>query len=330
MKKFKIFVTRRIPQNGLDLLTKRKNFEVEVYPKNKKISRWGLLQKVQGCDAILSLLTDTIDAKLLDAAGKNLKIVSNFAVGFDNVDLKAAKQRKIIVTNTPAPTISESVAEHALALIFGLAHRITEADRFTRTGKYKGWSPTLLTGTDVFGKTLGIVGLGRIGKALAQRMKDGFGVKILYHDVSRDEAFEMETGARFVPMKILLQKSDFVSLHVPLLKTTRHLIGAKELKLMKPTAFLVNTARGPVVDEIALTKALEKRQIGGAGLDVYECEPFIDCNPRDTHSLRKLDNVILTPHTASATKEAREAMADIAAKNIIAVLSGKPPVTPAG
>ena len=330
MKTFKIFVTRRIPQNGLDLLTKRKNFEVEVYPKNKKISRWGLLQKVQGCDAVLSLLTDTIDAKLLDVAGKNLKIISNYAVGFDNVDLKAAKKRNIIITNTPAPSISESVAEHAIALIFGLAHRIPEADRFTRAGKYRGWSPTLLTGTDVIGKTLGVIGLGRIGKALVKRMRDGFGVNILYHDIARDQVFKAESSARFVPMKTLLQKSDFISLHVPLTKNTHHLISTKELKLMKPTAFLINTSRGPVVDEFALVKALEKKEIGGAGLDVYECEPFIDCNPRDTHSLRKLDNVILTPHTASATKEAREAMADIAARNIITVLSGKPPVTPAG
>lgn len=323
-----IFITRRIPESGITLL-KKKGYNTVIYPKDKKIPRKDLLRGVQGADAILSLLTDRMDDEVLEAAGAQLKMVANYAVGFDNVDLKAAKQRGIIVTNTPSDKVTEAVAEHAVALIFGLAHRMVEADAFTRAGKYHGWGPKLLLGTDVMGKTLGIIGAGRIGSAIARRLHNGFGVNIIYNDIQRNPDMEKSYKARFRSKTQLLKEADFISLHVPLLPATRHLIGAKELKAMKKTAFLINTSRGPVVDELALVKALAQSDIGGAGLDVYECEPFIDCNPKDTYELRKMKNVILTPHTASATREAREEMSTVAAKNIVAVLSGKKPLNPA-
>ncbi|MCR4278344.1 MAG: D-glycerate dehydrogenase [bacterium] len=322
-----IFVTRAIPESGIKEL-KKKGYTVTIYPKDQKIPRKELLRGVQGADAILSLLTEKIDDDVFESAGAQLKMVANYAVGFDNIDLKSAKKRGIIVTNTPSAKVSEAVAEHAIALMFGLAHRIVEADDFTRAGKYRGWGPKMLLGTDVIGKTLGIIGTGNIGVAIARRMHDGFGLKIIYSDIKRNPDLEKKMQAKYRSKEQLLKEADFVSLHVPLLPTTRHLISTKELKMMKKTAFLVNTSRGPVVDEKALVKALARGDIGGAGLDVYECEPLIDCDPKDSYELRKMNNVILTPHTASATIEAREEMSLIAAKNIIAVLSGKKPLNP--
>lgn len=320
----KILVTRRIPNEGIDMLKARKTIKLDIYEKDQVIPRKELLKRVKGVDVILSILTEKIDAEVMDAAGPSLKMIANYAVGFDNIDLKEAAKRHIIVTNAAAPEVSETVAEHSAALIMSLAHRIVETDQFTRDGKYKSWGPELLLGTDVYGKTLGIVGAGRIGSALAKRMSQGFGMHILYFNREPNKELEKEYGAEFVSMRQLLKRADFISLHVPLLPSTRHLIGASELKLMKKTAFLINTARGPVVDETALVKALSKKQIGGAALDVFECEPLIDCNPRDTYELRKLDNVILTPHTASATIEARQAMSRTAALNILAYLDHKP------
>lgn len=320
-----IFITRDIPDEGIKMLKKRKSITLDIYEKDKKIPRRELLKRVKGCDIILSILTEKIDAQVMDAAGPQLKMIANYAVGFNNVDLDAAKKRGIIVTNTPGPEIVESVAEHAVGLIFALAHRIVETDQFTRDGKYKGWGPKLLLGTDVVGKTLGIIGTGRIGTGLVKRMYDGFGVKIIYTDLRRNKALEKKYKAKYRSKMQLLKEADFVSLHVPLLDSTRHLISTKELKAMKKTAFLINTARGPVVDEIALTKALIRGDIAGAALDVFECEPLIDCNPRDTISLRALPNVVLTPHTASATVETRQAMSRTAAKNILAFLDGKRP-----
>ena len=321
----KIFVTRDIPDEGIKMLQKRKSIQLDFYGKDKKIPRRELLKRVKGADIILSILTEHMDAEVMDAAGPQLKMIANYAVGFNNIDLVAAKERSIVVTNTPGPEIVESVAEHSIALIFALAHRIVETDNFTRKGKYKGWGPKLLLGTDVIGKTLGIIGTGQIGTGIVKRMSDGFGVKILYHDLHRNAELEKKYNAKFRSKMQLLREADFVSLHVPLLDSTRHLISTKELKAMKNTAFLINTSRGPIVDELALVKALSKGEIAGAGLDVYECEPLIDCNPRDTYDLRKLPNVILTPHTASATVGARQAMSRIAATNILAFLDGKRP-----
>jgi len=320
----KIFVTREIPDHGLKLLKAKKGVKLSIYKEDKAISRAELKKGVKGIDVLLPLLTDKIDAEIMDAAGPSLKMIANYAVGFDNIDLKAAAARGLVVTNAACPEISESVAEHALALIFALAHRIVETDAWTRKGNYKGWGPKMFLGTDIKGKTLGLIGGGAIGSALARRMKDGFEVKIIYTDIKRNEALEA-FGAKFVKQDQLLREADFVSLHVPLLPTTHHLISTKELRLMKKTAFLINTARGPIVDELALIKALLKGTIAGAGLDVYEAEPLIDANPKDTYELRKLPNVVLTPHTASATIEARQAMSTTAAKNILAFLDEKTP-----
>ncbi len=324
----RIFVTRKIHESGLKML-KKAGHTVTVYPKDEIIPRAKLLKGVRGCDAVLSLLTDKINDEVFKAAGPKLKIIANFAVGFDNIDLPAAKKHGTIITNTPSDKVNESVAEHTFALMLALARRIPEADHFAKRGLYKGWSPTLLTGADMHGKTIGLIGAGRIGSMAARRGVKGFGMKLIYSDLYRNEALEKELGAKKVSQTELLKKADFISLHVPLLPSTRHLISTKEFKLMKKTAFLVNTSRGPVVDEKALLRALKAKLIAGAALDVFECEPAIDCDLRDNMELKSYENVILTPHIASATEEARRDMSEIAAKNIIAVLKGKKPLTPA-
>lgn len=316
----KIFVTRQIPESGISLL-KEKGYEVSVSPFDRVLTREELLESVKGVDAILSLLTDKMDAEVMDTAGKQLKIIANYAVGYDNIDVKAANERGIITTNTP-DVLTESVAEHAIALMFSLAHRIVESDQFMRDGKYIGWAPLLFLGNDLVGKTLGLVGLGRIGAAVAQRMHDGFNMKIVYYDARRNEELEKKFNLEFMDLEILLKTADIISIHVPLLPTTKHLIGEAQLKMMKPTAYLLNTSRGPVIDEQALVGALKNGTIKGAALDVYENEPKM------ASGLAELPNTVLTPHTASATVETRSAMSDLAAKNIIAVLSGVEPPTP--
>jgi len=323
-----VYVTRRFADSGIKAL-KTAGFTVDVYPEDKIIPRKELLKNVAGASAIIPLLTDQIDGDVLDAAGKDLKIVANYAVGFDNVDLDAAKKRGVAVTNTPHDKVNEAVAEHAFALMICLARRIAEADSFAKAKKYTHWSPTLLIGTDLYGKTLGIVGAGRIGSAVARRAVKGFGMKLVYADSRTNADLEKEFGAEQLDLEKLLEVSDFVSLHVPLLPSTRHLISTAEFAMMKKTAFLVNTARGPVVDEKALLRALKTKRIAGAGIDVFECEPAIDCDMTDNMELKSFPNVILTPHIASATIEAREAMSMVAADNILAVLSGKPPLNPA-
>ncbi len=320
----KIFVCRDIPDEGLKMLAKKKGLVIDVYKKDQAIPRKELLKRVHGVDIILSILTDKIDKDVMNAAGPSLKMIANYAVGFDNVDLVEAKKRGIIVSNAPSLETTEAVAEHGVAMIFALAHRLVEADGFARAGKYHGWGPQMLLGTDVMGKTLGLIGGGRIGTALARRMHDGFGVNIIYSDLKRNPDLE-KFGAKYLSKNDLLKKSDIVSLHVPLLPSTRHLISTKELKMMKKSAFLINTARGPIVDETALVKALKTGEIAGAGLDVFECEPLIACNPKQTKELRSLKNVILTPHTASATEGARQAMSRAAATNILAFIAGKIP-----
>lgn len=320
----KIFITRQIPDAGIKML-KEKGYQIQTYPEDKIIPHGELIKGVKGVDAILSLLTDKIDGEVMDAAGKQLKIIANYAVGFDNIDLKAATGRKIYVTNAPAEEVSEAVAEHAFALMIGLAHRLVEADIYARAGKYRGWGPMLFMGTDLHGKTLGIIGSGRIGGALAERAAKGFKIKIIYSDTKRNAGFEKRYGAKYLPMEKLLEIADFISLHVPLLPSTRHLISTAEFALMKKTAYLINTARGPIVDEKALLRALRTNRIAGAALDVFECEPAIDCDLTDKLELKAFSNVILTPHTASATIETRQAMSKMAAGNIIAALEGKTP-----
>jgi len=301
-------------------LLRQAGFEVEVSDFDGVLPREQLLQKVKGADAILSLLTDKINGEVLDAAGPQLKIVANYAVGYDNFDLAAAKQRNVVMTNTP-DVLTESVAEHAIALIFAITRRIVESDQFMRDGKYTGWAPMIFLGNDLVGKTLGLVGFGRIGAAVAKRMHDGFEMKIIYYDVKRNEELEKQYHLEYKELNDLLKESDYISIHVPLLETTRHLISEPQLKMMKKTAYLINTSRGPVIDEKALVAALKNGEIKGAGLDVYEEEPKM------APGLAELPNTVLTPHTASATEETRSAMSELAAKNIIAVLSGQPPLT---
>lgn len=322
---YKIFVTRSIPDAGIKLLQANKNVSLEIYERDQQIPRRELLKRVRGKNIILSILTEKIDKEVMDAAGPQLKMIANYAVGFDNIDLKEAAKRGIVVTNTPHERVNESVAEHTIALLFALTHRIVETDAFTRAGKYHAWGPKLLLGTDLVGKTMGIIGTGRIGSAIVKRLHDGFGMSILYTDIARNTELEKTTGAKYRTLPKLLEESDFVSIHVPLLKSTHHLIGTKQLKMMKPTAFIINTARGPIINEHALIEALLHKTIAGAGLDVYEGEPLIAMNPKDIKELRKMKNVILTPHTASATIEARQAMSETAAKNILTFIRGKAP-----
>lgn len=320
-----VFVTREIPDEGLKMLRRNKQLKVEVYEKDRIIPRAELLRRVKGKGILLTMLTEKIDRPIMDAAEPSLKMIANYAVGFDNIDLKEAAKRGIMVTNAANPNISETVAEHAIALIFALAHRIVEADHFTRTGKYHGWEPQLLLGTDLIGKTLGLIGGGAIGGMVARRLRDGFGMKIIYTDIKHNLSLEQKSGAKLRTKEQLLRESDFVSLHVPLLPSTHHLMDDKTFSLMKKTAFLINTARGPVVDSAALVQALKKGKIAGAGIDVFEGEPQFARKKSDADYLQHAWNVILTPHTASATIETRQAMGRTAAQNILAFVRGETP-----
>ncbi len=316
MPRPKVFITRKIPDAGIKLL--KKYCDVRVYSKDQIIPRKELLNGVKWCDALLTLLTDRIDKEVLDV-NPRLKIVSNYAVGFDNIDVGYATGKGIPVTNTPG-TLEDAVAEHTFALLLAVTKRIVEADTFTRAGKYKSWEPMLFIGTQLKGKTLGIVGLGRIGSLVAEKAV-AMGIDVVYTDIKRNREFEKKFQAKFLSKESLLKTADFVSLHVPLLPATRHLISSLELKMMKKTAYLINTARGPVIDEKALVAVLQKKQIAGAAIDVYEFEPKLSAG------LAKLPNIVLTPHIASATIEARQAMSRIAAENILAVLQGKRAIT---
>lgn len=325
----RIFIARPIPEPAISLLKKQKGFVVDVYEKDEIIPRKELLKRIKGADAVLPILTDHVDKEFFDAAGPQLKIVANYAVGFDNIDLKEAKKRGVIITNTPVIEAAESVAEHAIGMMLALAHRMVEGDAFAREKKYRGWSPNHFMGFDLKGKTLGLVGLGRIGKLVARHALLGFGMKIAYTDLTRDTDFETVFHAKFLSKEELLKNADIISLHVPLLASTKYLIDTAEFSLMKKSALIINTSRGPIIREKALLRALRTKRIAGAGLDVFECEPAIDCDLTDKLELKSFSNVLLTPHTASATLEARSAMSKLAAANIIAVLAGKPPVSPA-
>ncbi|MDO8470392.1 MAG: D-glycerate dehydrogenase [bacterium] len=314
----KVFITTKIPDAGLNLL-KEQGYELEIGSATENLPHEEIARRAKGADALLTQLEDRVDGNLLDGLGPQLKIVANYAVGYDNFDLKELAQRNIIATNTPG-VLTEAVAEYAVGLILALFRKIPEADRFTRSGKYKGFDPDLLVGSELQGKILGLVGHGRIGCRVAEILQKGFGMNVVYYDTKRDEAAEATCGIAYGPLEEVLSSSDVVTLHVPLLPATRHLISEKELSSMKPSSFLVNTSRGAVIDEKALVRVLQEKKIAGAALDVYEEEPNL------APGLSELENVLLSPHIASATKEAREHMAIVAASNIIAVLSGKPPL----
>jgi glyoxylate reductase len=312
----KVLVAREIPEAGLRVL---QPFDTTVLHERPP-ERDELLEAVRGVSGVLSTATETMDGEVMDAAGEDLRVIANMAVGYDNVDVEAAGERGIIVTNTPG-VLDETTADVAFMLLLAAARRLGDAERLLRAGEWEWWGPKQLMGRDVWGKKLGIVGFGRIGQAVARRAR-GFGMEILYHNRSRKEEAEREIGAQYMQLGDLLEAADFVSIHTPLTPETTHLISADELDDMKPEAVLVNTSRGPVVDEAALADALADRRIFAAGLDVYENEPEV--HPK----LLELENVVLAPHIGSASVETRDRMATLAAENLAAVLRGESPKTP--
>jgi glyoxylate reductase len=316
MPKLKVYVTRELPERGLKIIKER--FDAEVWPEYAPPPKKVIIEKARNVDALASLLSDKIDAEVFDAAPK-LKIVAQMAVGFDNIDVKEATKRGIYVTNTPE-VLTDTTADFAWTLLMAVARRVVEADKYVRTGQWKvGWHPSMMQGRDVYNATIGIVGAGRIGYAVAKRAT-GFGMKILFYDVVPRPEIEKELGAKKVDLDTLFKESDFVSIHVPLMKETYHLVNADKLKLMKKTAYLINNSRGPVVDEKALYEALKEGKIAGAGLDVFEQEPTLLNNP-----LLKLDNVVVAPHISSASYETRSKMAEMVADNLVAFFEGKKP-----
>jgi glyoxylate reductase len=314
----RVYVTRILPKEAMDRINSfcdAKTWDGPLPPPRKVLE-----ENVVNIDGLVSLLTDKIDAALMDKAPK-LKVISNMAVGFDNIDIPAATKRGIIVGNTPG-VLTETTADHAFALLMAAGRRIVEGDKEVRAGKWKTWGPMILLGQDIHGATLGIIGLGRIGAAVAQRAK-GFGMKILYYDIIRQEKTEKELGVQYTDLDKLLSQSDFITIHTNLTKETHHLIGAKQFEIMKRTGILVNTSRGPIVDNMALYEALRSKKIAYAALDVTEPEPL----PAD-HPLLTLDNVIVVPHIASASVATRTKMGLMAADNLIAGLKGEMPPNP--
>ncbi len=319
-----VYITRRIPERAEELL-RAEGHEVTVSEKEGALTRAELLEALREkpYDAVISLLTDTIDGEVFDAV-PSAKIFANYAVGFNNIDLVAAKERGVVVTNTPG-TLTDTVAEHAIGMMLALTSRLVEGDRFMRAGKYGGWEPMLLLGMDVRGKTLGLVGAGHIGIRTAEIAHKGLGMHIVYTDVAEVPELHTALQAKYVAtVEELIAESDVVSLHVPLLPSTRHLMNEARLGLLKKSAYLINTSRGPVIDESALVRALEQKSFAGAALDVFENEPAL------APGLVALENVLLTPHIASATEGARLEMAEIAVANVVAVLKGEAPLNPAG
>ncbi len=316
----RVFVSRRIPDEGLEAIADA--CDADVWQDDLPPPRDELLRRVAGCVGALTLLTDRVDDAFLDAAGPGLRVVSNYAVGFDNIDVPACARRGVAVGNTPG-VLTETTADLAWALLMAAARRLPEGDRYVRAGHWKTWGPLLLLGPDVHGATIGIVGFGRIGQAVARRAQ-GFGMHILYHDVQEvPEAVRMELGASYRPLEGLLAESDYVSLHVNLSPATRHLIDANSLAWMKPTAVLVNTSRGPVVDQAALAEALRDGVIAAAALDVTDPEPVPMDDP-----LVGMDNCLIVPHIASASRATRAKMAEMAAANLLAGVHGEPLPTP--
>ena len=316
----RVFVARIIPDEGLDAV--RAACDTDLWEDELPPPRAELLRRVAGCDGVLTLLTDRVDDEFLDAAGPGLRVVANYAVGFDNIDVPACSRRGVAVGNTPG-VLTETTADLAFALLMAAARRVAEGDRYVRAGQWRTWGPMLLMGPDVYGSTIGIVGFGRIGQAVARRAA-GFGMEILYHDVARlPESVTAPLGATYVGMDELLSRSDYVSLHVNLTAETRHLINARTLASMKPTAVLVNTSRGPVVDQRALAAALRNGVIWAAALDVTDPEPIPMDDP-----LVGLDNCLIVPHIASASRVTRGKMAAMAAANLLAGVRGQPLPTP--
>lgn len=311
MSKPKVFVTRIIPDKGLDLV---KDFcDADVWEGELPPPREEILKRVQGVDGLLSLLTDKVDSEVMDAAAPQLKVISNYAVGFDNIDVPAATARGIPIGNTP-DVLTDATADFSFALMMSAGRRMLEGDRYVRDGKWKTWGPMLLLGNEIFGATLGLVGFGRIGKAMARRAA-GFDMRVIYYDPNEEGHAPNATSVDF---ETLLEESDFISLHTPLTLDTRHLIDAEALSRMKRSAVLVNTSRGPVVDMDALYEALRDKRIFAAGLDVTDPEPL----PMD-HPLLTLENLVIAPHIASASITARSNMAFLAAKNLVAGLKGE-------
>jgi glyoxylate reductase len=315
MAKPKIYITRELPERALKIL--KQYFDAEVWPEYAPPPKQVIIEKARNVDALATLLSDKMDAEVFDAAPK-LKIVCQMAVGFDNIVVPEATKRGIYVTNTPE-VLTDTTADFAWALLMAVARRVVEADKYVRTGQWKvGWHPNMMTGRDVFGTTIGIVGAGRIGYAMAKRAK-GFDMKVLFYDVIPRPEIE-KLGAKKADLDALLKESDFVTIHVPLMKETHHLMNEQRFRMMKKTAYLVNNSRGPVVDEKALFKALKEGWIAGAGLDVFEQEPTPMDNP-----LLKLDNVVVAPHISSASLETRFRMAEMVAENMVAFFQGKQP-----
>ncbi|MBD3190921.1 MAG: D-glycerate dehydrogenase [Candidatus Heimdallarchaeota archaeon] len=317
MTNYNVLVTRKLPQKAFDFLEK-KGVKLEINPKDEVMPHDEIVQRVKGKDGLLCLLTDRIDAEIMDAGKDTLKMIANYAVGYNNIDIDAANARGIPVSNTPG-VLTETTADLAFTLLLAIARRIVESDRFVRAGNFKGWGPLLQLGQDIYQKTLGIIGCGRIGSAVAYRAVKGFKMRVLYYDSDRKPKLEEELGLEYCSLEALLKEADFISLHVPLTDTTKHMIDAKELSLMKPSACLINTSRGAVINEEALVDCLQNKGIFGAALDVYEYEPKL------TNGLEKLDNVILTAHIGSASIETRTKMAMIAAENLIAGMEGRRP-----
>ncbi|MFA5842634.1 MAG: D-glycerate dehydrogenase [Candidatus Gracilibacteria bacterium] len=312
-----IYVTRRIPEAGLQMLEKAFG-KFEMNPDDRVLTREELLEKVKGRDGFIPLLTDKIDDEVMEAAGPQCKIISNYAVGYNNIDVAAASKRKIMVTNTPG-VLTDTTADMAIAFMFAVARRMAESDVYMRSGQFQGWGPMLLLGQEMTRKTLGIVGAGRIGENVAIKMAKGFGMKILYTDLSGNEFLEKEVGAQKVTLEQLCQESDYISIHVTYSQATHHLIDEKMLNCMRPSTILVNTSRGPVIDEVALVKTLKEGKIFGAGLDVFEDEPAMK------PGLAECKNTVIVPHLGSATIETRSKMAEIAAQNLINALQGRTP-----
>ena len=308
----KIFLTRRLPEAGMETL-KNSGFEADIHNSDATLEAQALRKGVRDVQGLICLLDDRIDRRLIDAAPQ-LEVISNSAVGYNNIDIEYAQSKHIAVCNTPG-ILTETTAELAWALLFAAARRIPESDRFVRAGRFTGWKPMLMLGSDIHGKTLGVIGTGRIGTAFARKSK-GFNMRILYSG-KRNPELEKELGAEHAGLETLLRESDFVSLHIPMRKENYHLIGEKELNMMKTSAYLINTARGAVVDEEALVEALKSNRIAGAGLDVYEHEPAL------TPGLTELSNVVLTPHTGSASTATRNIMAKMAVENCLKVLRGE-------
>lgn len=311
----RVFVTSHISKHYLSIL--EEHLEVEINPLNRQLTQQEMIQFAQDKDALLSTVSDEIDSEVIHACPR-LKIISNYGVGYNNIDIEAATSADMLVTNTPG-VLTDATADLTWALLFDVARRVSEGDRLVRRGEWKGWEPDFLLGSEVTGKTLGIIGMGRIGKAVAYRAR-AFHMNVIYHSRTRlSPEEEQKLGVRWSSFFDLLKEADFVSLHAPYTRETHHLIGRQALKWMKKSAYLINTARGPLVDELALVEALREKEIAGAALDVYEKEPEVPSE------LKEMENVVLAPHLGSATVETREAMAHLAVKNLIHFFEGKRP-----